>query len=257
MFNKKKIGTSEERIKIAERNRQMLLNDKSSFDVKEAYKELRTNIMFSLPGDKCKKVLITSSVPAEGKSTTNVNLSITIAETGARVILIDCDLRRPNIARLFNQKVDRGLSNVLVNDCTLSSAIYNTKYTNLDVIFAGKIPPNPAELLSSDKMKEIIAKLEQDYDYIIFDTPPVNLVTDAVLISSLADGVILVTRQYVTERKLITQAIEKMQFVNAKIIGVVLNDIVSTKSGYKYKKYSYRRYGYKYGYKYGYDTDYN
>jgi capsular exopolysaccharide synthesis family protein len=167
---------------------------------------------------------------------------------GAKVLLIDCDLRRPNIARLLNQKGDRGLSNILVNDCTVKSAIYKTEYQNLDVIFAGKIPPNPAELLSSDRMKQLVAELSKEYDYIFFDTPPINLVTDAALISSLADGVILVSRQFVTERKLLAQAVEKLNFVQAKIIGLVLNDVTSNKVGYGgYKKYGYyRTYGYKY-----------
>ncbi len=261
MFGKKKIDVNEQKKMAAETNRKRLLNDDTSFDVKEAYKELRTNIMFSLPGDGCKKVLSTSSVAAEGKSTTNVNLAITVAETGAKVLLIDCDLRRPNIARLMSQKGDKGLSNVLINDCTLKSAIVKTKYTNLDVMFSGKIPPNPAELLSSDKMKEVVAELSTQYDYIFFDTPPINLVTDAALISSLADGVIIVSRQYVTERKLLLQAIEKLKFVNAKIIGVVLNDVVSSKAGYGgYKKYGYGKYGYgykRYGYGYSYESSNN
>lgn len=248
MFKKKKTDDNETRQLKLETNRKRLLNDKTSFDVKESYKELRTNIMFSVPGDKCKKLLITSSVASEGKSTTNVNLAVTMAETGAKVILIDCDLRRPNIARLLGQNGDKGLSNVLINNCTIKSAIFNTKYPNLDVIFAGKIPPNPAELLSSDKMKELVDDLSQEYDYIFFDTPPINLVTDAALISSLADGVVVVSRQHVTERRLLAQAVEKLNFVNAKIIGIVLNDVSMSKSGYGgYKKYGYgKSYGRKY-----------
>ncbi len=254
MFGKKKIDSSEQKKIMLEANRKKLINDNTQFDVREAYKELRTNIMFSLPGEGCKKVLLTSSVASEGKSTTNFNLSITVAETGAKVLLLDCDLRRPNIARLMGEKGDRGLSNVLINDCTLKSAILKTKYNNMDVIFAGKIPPNPAELLSSDRMKEVINQLANEYDYIFFDTPPINLVTDAALISSLADGVVLVSRQYVTERKLLLQAVEKLRFVNAKIIGIVLNDVVTTKSNYGgYRKYGYyKQSGYSNGY--GYDS---
>lgn len=257
MFGKKKIDEKEQRRQLAETNRKRLINAQTGFDVREAYKELRTNIMFSLPGDGCKKILSTSSVASEGKSTTNFNLAITVAETGAKVILIDCDMRRPNIARLLNEKGDRGLSNVLINDCSLRTAIFKTKYENLDVIFSGKIPPNPAELLSSDKMVETVDKLAEEYDYIFFDTPPINLVTDAALISKLTDGVVIVTRQYYTDRKLLLQAVEKLKFVNAKIIGLVLNDVVYSKAGYggygKYKyggyyKRGYKRYGYGYGY---------
>ena len=249
MFKRKKINVDEQKKMAREQNRKRLLNEKTRFDVKESYKELRTNIMFSLPGGGCKKILLTSSVASEGKSTTNMNLAITVAETGAKVVVVDCDMRRPNVARLLGQKGDIGLSNVLVNDCTVKSAVHKTKYTNLDVLLAGKIPPNPAELLSSDKMKELVDSLSADYDYIFFDTPPINLVTDAALISSLADGVVLVSRQFVTERKLLLQAIEKLKFVNAKIIGVVLNDVGMLKSGYGgYGKY--RRYGGYYRYKY-------
>lgn len=253
MFNRKKVNVEEQKKMALELNRKRLLNEKTRFDVKEAYKELRTNIMFSLPGGGCKKILLTSSVASEGKSTTNMNLAITVAETGAKVVLVDCDMRRPNIARLLGEKGDMGLSNVLVNDCTVKSAVHKTKYNNLDVLYAGKIPPNPAELLSSDKMKELVDTLSAEYDYIFFDTPPINLVTDATLISSLADGVVLVSRQFVTERKLLLQAVEKLKFVNAKIIGVVLNDVGMLKSGYgaygKYKRYG----GY---YKYKYSADY-
>ncbi len=253
MFNRKKVNVEEQKKMALELNRKRLLNEKTRFDVKEAYKELRTNIMFSLPGGGCKKILLTSSVASEGKSTTNMNLAITVAETGAKVVLVDCDMRRPNVARLLGEKGDIGLSNVLVNDCTVKSAVHKTKYNNLDVLYAGKIPPNPAELLSSDKMKELVNTLSAEYDYIFFDTPPINLVTDAALISSLADGVVLVSRQFVTERKLLLQAVEKLKFVNAKIIGVVLNDVGMLKSGYgaygKYKRYG----GY---YKYKYSADY-
>lgn len=249
MFKRKKTDENELKKNVLETNRKKLLNESTSFDVRESYKELRTNIMFSLPGDGCKKMLITSSVASEGKSTTNMNLAITVAETGARVLLIDCDLRRPNIARLLGEKGDKGLSNILINDCTIKSAVFNTKYPNLDVIFSGKIPPNPAELLSSDKMRETVEGLSREYAYIFFDTPPINLVTDAALISSLVDGVVIVSRQFVTERRLLSQAVEKLRFVNAKIIGIVLNDVATTKSGYGGYK---NKYGYGYARKYGY-----
>lgn len=257
MFNRKKTDENELKRNMLEANRKRLLNQNTGFDVKESYKELRTNIMFSIPGEGCKKLLITSSVASEGKSTTNMNLAITVAETGAKVLLIDCDLRRPNIARLLGEKGDKGLSNILVNNCTVKSAVYNTKYPNLDVIFAGKIPPNPAELLSSEKMKETVERLSEEYAYIFFDTPPINLVTDAALISSLADGVVIVSRQFVTERKLLSQAVEKLKFVNAKIIGIVLNDVSMAKAGYGNYK---RKYGYGYYkrggyYKYGSPSD--
>lgn len=225
-----------------------LISKDSSFEVRESYKELRTNILFSLPEKTSKRILVTSSIASEGKSTNCVNLAITFAEAGVKTLIVDCDLRCPNVAKLLNDYQKKGLSNVLVNDCTLETAIHPTKYENLDVVLAGEIPPNPTELLSSDAMAEFIDKVSQNYEYIFFDAPPVDVVTDAVIISSMVSGVIIVCRQYVTEKKFLNSAIEKLRFAKAKILGVVLNDVVMSKAGYgrysKYGKYSsYARYG--------------
>ncbi len=220
-----------------ETNSKRLLNENSKFDVTESFKEFRTNVIFSLPNSDCRKVLISSSIASEGKSTTCMNLAITCAETGAKVVVIDCDLRRPNVGKLLNDSTKKGLSNVLVNDCKLEAALHKTKYDNLDVILSGSVPPNPTELLSSDNMKNLIDGLSKDYDYIFLDAPPINLVTDSAVLSALVDGVILVARQYVTERKLLVESVNKFKFVKAKIIGIVLNDVVTTKAGYgKYGK---------------------
>lgn len=256
IFNKKPDKKEIERNKAIERERnsKRLINEKTKFDVKESFKEFRTNVIFSLPNSDCRRVLITSSIASEGKSTTCMNLAITCAETGAKVAVIDCDLRRPNIGKLLVDNTEKGLSNVLVGDCVLEKALHQTKYENLDVLLAGAVPPNPAELLSSDNMKNLIAELSKKYDYVFLDAPPVNVVTDAVILSAIVDGVILISRQFVTERRLLVEAVNKLKFVNAKIIGTVINDVVSTKAGYgKYGKYSkygrYKRYGYGgYGY---------
>lgn len=237
------------RILEIEKNSKRLINKNTKFDVKESFKDFRTNVIFSLPNSGCRRVLITSSLVSEGKSTTCINLAITCAETGAKVVVIDCDLRRPNVGKLLRDNTEKGLSNVLVNDCKLSQALHNTNYENLDVILSGAIPPNPAELLSSDNMKALVEELSKEYDYVFLDAPPVNVVTDAVVLSAVVDGVVLVTRQFVTERRLLIEAVNKLRFVNAKIIGTVINDVVSTKTGYgkygRYKGYgSYGGYGY-------------
>ncbi len=222
-----------------------ILNENTSFDVRESFNELRTNILFSISDKGTRKILITSSLAAEGKSTTALNVAISLAEVDEKVLIIDCDLRRPNLGRLLSDKEKKGLSNILVNDCSISDALHSTKYKNLDIILTGATPPNPTELLSSDNMRSFVDEVSANYDYVIFDTPPINLVTDAAIISRLASGVIIVARQYVTEKKLLTAAIEKLNFVDAKILGVVLNDVVAAKSGYG--KYSYGGYYRHYG----------
>jgi capsular exopolysaccharide synthesis family protein len=247
LFKKKEVIDEETQKKtVLENNRKRLVNEKTSFDVKESYKELRTNITFSLTKKGCKKIMVTGSVASEGKSTTCVNTAITFGEVGSRILLIDCDLRKPNVGKLFNIPKGKGLSNVLVGEIEVEEVIHQSEYPNLDVIFAGNIPPNPTELLSSDNMKSVVDELCKKYDYIFFDTPPVSIVTDAVLLSKMADGVVVVSRQNYTERKLLAQSIEKLNFVGAKIIGIVLNHVETSKKSYgKYggKYASYTAYG--------------
>ncbi len=244
MFGKKKTAaiTDAAQRKI---NSLRILNDKTTFDVRESFNELRTNIVFSMSSKGTKKVLITSSIASEGKSTTCLNMAITFAEAGTKTLLIDCDLRVPNIGKLLNDDSKKGLSNILVNDCTIEEALHPTQYKNLDVILSGSIPPNPTELLASDAMQALMDELSGKYDYILLDAPPVNVVTDAVIISRLATGVVVVCRQYVADKKMLGATVEKLQFANAKILGIVLNDVAVAKKGYgKYSKYG--RYGYGY-----------
>ncbi len=214
-----------------------ILNDNTSFDVREAFNELKTNVIFSMTDKGTKKILVTSSFAAEGKSTTSLNLAISLAENNRKVLLVDCDLRRPNVGRLLQFDEKKGLSNILVNECEIGEALHKTKYANLDVVLTGSTPPNPTELLSSEGMQAFVDNVSQHYDYVILDTPPVNLVTDAVILSRLVNGVIIVCRQYVTEKKMLLSAVEKLRFVNAKILGVVLNDVATSKADYG--KYGY------------------
>lgn len=223
-----------------EADRKRLFNDNFRFDVKESYKELRTNITFSLSIKGCKKILMTSSIASEGKSTTCLNTAVAFAETGAGIIVIDCDMRKPNVGNILDMHGKKGLSNILVNEIGVDEAIEHTKFDNMDVILAGNIPPNPTELLSSDGMQNVVDLLSERYDYIFLDTPPVNLVADAVILSRLADGVVVVSKQNYTEKKFITESIGKLRFADAKIIGIVFNGVESGKTGYgnyKYKSY--------------------
>lgn len=246
MFGKRKKNVQQTEAAKLRENMARVLNEKTSFNVREAFNELRTNVLFSLTNKGAKKVLITSSLASEGKSTTAINMAISFAETDVKVLIVDCDLRRSNIGRLLDDKEKRGLSNILVNDCKTEDCVHGTKYKNLDVVLAGSVPPNPTELLSSDGMKVFVDEMSEKYDYIIFDAPPINLVTDAAILSRLANGVVVVCRQYVTEKKLLASAIDKLKFVDAKILGIVLNDVSMSKKGYgRYSNYGrYSGYGY-------------
>lgn len=229
----------------------MLINANTSFHVREAYKAMRTNVMFSVPSEGCKVIGITSAVPSEGKSTTILNLAMTFAETGTRVLLIDADMRRPNIKKILKADIDdnKGLSDVLAKFIKVDDAICLSASNNLDIIFSGNIPPNPVELLASDNMTDIIDELKTNYDYIFIDTPPINVVTDATVLTRLLHGIILVARENHSRKDEIAEALNKLQFVNAKVIGLVLNDKVyqSKRRSYygKYKRY-YKEYGSSY-----------
>lgn len=213
-----------------------MVSDNSRFDIKEAYNELRTNISFSIPKKECKVICLTSAIASEGKSTTSSNNAITFAKSGKKILLIDCDLRKPTIDKIFSIKSTKGLSDVLVSEAEIDDVINRQVVENLDIITSGKVPPNPVELLSSEIMINVIEDLRNKYDYIFIDAPPINVVIDAVIISKVADGMVLVVRPYVAERGMVKEAIKKLEFAKAKIIGIVLNDVATLKSGYGYSK---------------------
>lgn len=237
-------------------NEKRIINSQTSFEIIEAYKAARTNIMFSLNSEKgCKKVVITSPTSGEGKTTTCINLACTFAETGAKVLVIDSDLRAPRLHKYLKLANEKGLSNILASFNTAEDCIIHTERENLDCITSGPVPPNPVELVSMDTMKELIEDLEKKYDYIFIDTPPLNIVTEALILSKHATGVILVTRQKYTMYKAVERAINSLKFANAKVIGFIMNDVDDNKyvyggykvnGGYRYgnKKSRYVRYGY-------------
>lgn len=205
--------------------RRQILNKNSDFLVQEAYKSLRTNIRFLLYGEHCKKIGITSAAAGEGKSITLLNLAISIAESGQKVLLIDADLRRPAQGRLLMEKVTPGLSNVLAGLATTEEAVRKEIYPNLDVLFSGDIPPNPSEILGSQAMEKLIATLEHKYDYILVDAPPVGVVSDACLVANLVDGVLLLVRQGRTKKDEVKRAVDSLNLTGARILGYVLNGV--------------------------------
>jgi capsular exopolysaccharide synthesis family protein len=207
------------------------------FQVTEAYKKARTNLVYSLIKKGCKKIIFTSPFKSEGKTTTAANVAIALSQqAGTRVIIIDCDLRRPTTHTVLGIKSEKGLANLLNNECELSEVVTKTSHENLDIITYGAVPPNPSELLSSAEMSDLVEQLEKEYDYIIFDTPPVNMVVDVVPLIGLADGVVLVIRHNLTTTPEFNKAVDTLKRNNAKILGVIINRVpaVGTAKGNYY-----------------------
>ena len=213
----------------------------------EAYKLLRTNLMFALPNNnECRVIGITSALRGEGKSTTSVNLAYTIAQTGERVLMIEADMRLPNVAQRLALRPTLGLSDLLAGLCTREEAIQESgMLDNLRIIAAGSIPPNPMELLGSEQMTQQLAELKKEFDFIIFDLPPVNAVADGLVISRLVQGMVVVVRQDYGDRSSLSVAVRRLQYLNVKILGFVMTYSHAEKKAYKYRKYGY---GYGYGY---------
>ncbi|MBO4453149.1 MAG: CpsD/CapB family tyrosine-protein kinase [Clostridia bacterium] len=234
------------------------------FAVQEAYKAIRTNIILSVVKDGCKKLVVTSSVPHEGKTTTALNLAISLAQAFKKVLLIDGDLRKSKIHRAFGISPDPGLTNVISGLADIKDAIQATKYQNLYCITSGITAPNPAEMLAGERMQAIVEGLEEHFDYIIFDTPPVNVVSDALPLIKMSDGVILIVRAGVTVYTDFEAALSSLEFIGAHIVGVIVNgDDGSDEGTYgqygKYGKYGrYGRYGKnsKFGEKYDVNSSY-
>lgn len=205
----------------------------------EAYRTLRTNIQFSNVDGDLKTLCVTSSGPGEGKTTTATNLAETFAQAGNRVLIIDADLRRPCVHKVFKLSNHKGLTNVLANQYSIDDVTQVTG-TEVTIITSGPIPPNPSELLGSQKMKDIITQLKQLYDVIIIDASPVGVVTDAAILSTIVDGTILVVASGKTEVDGAKRAKQLLENVGARIVGVVMTMMpVSKKGYYGYQYYSY------------------
>ena len=234
----KKQNKQEQNSGIAQRRQ--ILNKNTNFAIQEAYKSLRTNINFSIRKQGCKKLCITSGASGEGKSITILNLAISIAQTGKKILLIDADMRRPAIARLLIEMASPGLSEVLANEVDADEAIHKEVYPNLDILFSGEIPPNPSELLGSERMQTLLENNEKKYDYILVDVPPAGVVTDACIVANLLDGVLLLAWQGRSLKTVVEKAVNNLRLTGANILGYVVNGIVP--EGKKYYKNYYEYY---------------
>lgn len=215
--------------------------------VSEAYRALRTNITFASADQAARTLVFTSPMPGDGKSTTTANLAVTLAQTGTRVLLVDADLRRGTLHAVFGLPRDRGLSDAVLGAAQLSEVIQPVRIgenVRLDLLTTGTLPPNPAELLGSRRMRELLARLQGEYEMILIDSPPVNVVTDAAVLGTIADGVVLVARAGATSDADLRFAMTQVNSVRAPVLGVVLNAIdfrrdARYQSGYGYREYYY------------------
>ena len=220
-----------------------LLHKKLNFAATEAYKLLRTNLMFTLPDAKnCRVIGITSPTREEGKSTTAINLSYALAEMGKRVVLIDADLRLPTVAKKMEIKSAPGLSNVLVGDVGEQDVMWVSDVAeNWSILPSGDIPPNPTEMLGSPQMQALVKVLSEDYDFLVFDLPPVNIVSDALVISPLLGGMLVVVRDNYSERRELRDCTRQLELSNVKVLGFVMNVSRGEGGGYgRYKKNHYK-----------------
>ena len=211
--------------------------------VAEAYRSLRTNISFARAQSRARTLVLTSPGPADGKSTTVANLAITFAQQGQRTLLVDADLRRAVLDKTFSVPRTPGLTEVIVGVSPLAGAVHQTTVENLFVMASGQLPPNPSELLGSDRMREVLVEAREMFDVVLFDSPPLLAVTDAAVLSTMVDGAILVVRVGSTSREAVRRAAAHLRAVHSRVLGAVLNDIDSTSGGY-YGGYGYYAYAY-------------
>ncbi|MBQ5810138.1 MAG: CpsD/CapB family tyrosine-protein kinase [Clostridia bacterium] len=214
------------------------------FAVVEAYKTIRTNLMFMLPqkGNKC--IVFSSAMPSEGKSTSSVNVAIAFSQLGHKTLVIDCDLRKPSLHKKLRVSNTKGLSSVLVGFSDVSETVTNINPC-LDVLTAGPTPPNPSELLGSDNLGSLLEILKQYYEYIIIDSPPINVVTDTLVIAPRTDGMVMVVKDHTTTHDQLKRAFSAIELAGIHLLGAIMN---GSESNYK-KKYYNNKKGYKsYGY---------
>ncbi|MCM3673368.1 CpsD/CapB family tyrosine-protein kinase [Peribacillus simplex] len=202
--------------------------------ITEQYRLIRTNIQFSSVDKEIKTIVVTSSEPNDGKSTTAANLAIVLAQEEKKVLLVDADLRKPSVHYAFNLSNIHGLTSVLTKKMDLRKTILNSNVSNLDILTSGPIPPNPSELLNSKAIETAIDELKGMYDYIIFDTPPVLVVPDSQIVSNKCDGVIMVVASGKTNKQSAVKAKELLVKANTSLLGVVLNGVETDNSNYYY-----------------------
>ena len=205
----------------------------------EAYRSLRTSIQFAGLDHKCRTILMTSSSPGEGKSTTVANFGVVMAQTGSRVCLIDSDLRRPTLHRVFGLSNGRGLTSALLEGLPFAEVAQSTLVPNLFVLTSGPVPPNPAELVGSNRMRESLDAALDQFDMILLDSPPLVSVSDAVALSAFTDGVVLVVQTGKVPHEVIRRAASQLHAVKGRVLGVVMNAVNLKRDGYYYDYYRY------------------
>jgi capsular exopolysaccharide synthesis family protein len=224
---------------------ELLVHERPTSGIAEAARSLRTNLMFMNPDEPYKRLLVTSAAPAEGKTTVAVSIAISLAQGGQRVCIIDCDLRRPRLHRIFDRAGDVGLMNVILGEATVDEVAKPTVVPNLYCIPCGPIPPNSADVVSSDKFRRLLDDISARFDRIVLDTPPVIAVTDSAIASTLVDGVVFVVRAFRTSVNLCRSGLRTLQDVDAPIAGAVLNAVNLNRHEYNYYHYYYyKREGY-------------
>lgn len=220
---------------------------KLDFHSNEAYKTLRTNMQFC--GNNIRQICFTSCLPNEGKSNVSFNIAVSFAECGKRVVFVDADLRRSiMIGRYKPDQAVLGLTHYLCGQNNLAEILYTTNIDNLDMIFTGSIPPNPAELLASDTFIHLMELLKDEYDYVIIDTPPLGNVIDSAIIAEHCDGVVFVLEAKVTSYRLAKSVIKQLQIGNCRILGAVLNKVNVKTIGFKNYGKLYKKYADQYNY---------
>lgn len=245
------VGNAEKPDEEDPTNSELLIYADSRSSLAEAYRQLRTSILLSTAGHAPKSLLITSSLPSEGKTTTATNTAISLAQTGAKVLIIDADMRRPRLHSVFNVGNGEGLSTILsseLNDSEILKVIKTDEGTKLNLLTSGPIPPNPAELIGSEQMANLLKTLQKHFTHVVVDSPPITSFTDGVLIASMVDGVILVVHSGKSSRQVVRRAKQLLQDVGAKIFGVVLNNVnLRSQDNYYYYQSYYHRDSYNTG----------
>jgi capsular exopolysaccharide synthesis family protein len=242
-----KVGDRHAQLKQTQaRDLYILGNPRSA--VAECARFIRTNLLFMSPDRPLRTLVVTSPAPQEGKTTTAVTTAISMAQAGSRTLIVDTDMRKPRLHRVFSVDQDIGVANILLGEATVDDAIVHSSIPNLDVLPCGTLPPNPAELLLSDRFKELVRELSGRYERVVFDTPPMGPVTDPAILGTLVDGVVLVTKCDKTSKESVKQAMRALRDANARVFGVILNDVDVTAKRYAGAYYAYyRRYGGYYG----------
>lgn len=210
--------------------------------VSEAFRNMRTNVLFSDIDNEIQVLAITSSGGSEGKTTILANYGVALCQSGKRVLIVDCDLRKPQVHRRFELNNAKGLTNLLLKEIPVIEGIQKTEVPNLFVISAGPIPPNPSEILASRRMADLVAELKLNFDYVLLDAPPLGMVTDAAVLNPVVEGYVILVSLGVANRDGVFNVVDTLKKINANIIGIVANKVPVSK---RFSKYGY--YG-AYGY---------